>query len=77
MKQSEPQEIDLRALWDRIRCPVLVLRGAQSDLLRADTAAEMRARGPGCEVLEVAGVGHCPALADEAQIAAVRRFLGG
>ena len=29
-----------------IRCPTLVLRGAQSDLLSAATAAEMSARGP-------------------------------
>jgi pimeloyl-ACP methyl ester carboxylesterase len=75
MKQADPQAIELWALWDRIRCPVLVLRGSESDLLRAGTAAEMRGRGPGCELIEVPGIGHCPALMDEMQIEAVRSFL--
>ena len=37
---------DLWGVWDAIRCPTLVLRGAQSDLLSAATAAQMAARGP-------------------------------
>ncbi len=35
-------DIDLWQIWDAIRCPVLVLRGESSDLLSAETAAEMR-----------------------------------
>ena len=37
---------DLWPVWDAIRCPTLVLRGAQSDLLSAATAQAMTARGP-------------------------------
>ncbi len=43
------------ALWDAIRCPTLVLRGAQSDLLSAATAAEMARRGPRPAVDRVRG----------------------
>ena len=34
-------------LWDKVRCPVLLLRGAESDLLPVSTAKEMISRGPG------------------------------
>jgi len=66
---------DLWPLWDAIRCPALVLRGQQSDLLSAATAAGMAARGPRAQVLEIAGVGHAPALLDAAQVHAVTEFL--
>ena len=62
-------------LWDAITCPTLVLRGAQSDLLSAATARQMRLRGPRATVLEVPGVGHAPALLDATQVAPVVEFL--
>ncbi len=69
-------EIDLWPIYDRIRCPTLVLRGANSDLLKVETVQEMAARGPHPDVVEVPGVGHAPMFMDEAQIAIVRDFLG-
>jgi pimeloyl-ACP methyl ester carboxylesterase len=66
---------DLWGLWDAIRCPTLVLRGAQSDLLSAATAAQMAARGPQPAVIEFDGVGHAPMLLSEDQIDPVVRFL--
>ncbi len=63
-------------VWDRIRCPTLVLRGALSDLLLATTAAEMTRRGPGAELIEFADVGHLPPLMTRDQIGPVTRFLG-
>lgn len=70
-------DVDLWALWDRIECPVLVLRGADSDLLSADVANEMASRGPKAEVVEIEGCGHAPALMDGGQIATVRDWLLG
>ena len=67
--------IDLWAIWEAVRCPVLVLRGADSQVLPAETVEEMRRRKPQLEVVEFAGVGHAPALASDDQIAAVREFL--
>ena len=66
---------DLWPLWDAIRCPVLVLRGAQSDLLLGTVAAEMAARGPKPRVIEFEGVGHAPMLLDPAQFRPVVDFL--
>jgi pimeloyl-ACP methyl ester carboxylesterase len=62
-------------LYDRIACPTLLLRGAESDLLSPATAAAMAARGPRCTVHELPGVGHTPTLVAEDQRAVVRRFL--
>ncbi|MCK6451717.1 MAG: alpha/beta hydrolase [Alphaproteobacteria bacterium] len=70
-------DIDLWSVWDKVRCPVLVLRGAESDVLPQATAEEMKHRGPGATVVEFAGCGHAPALMDAAQIAVVRDWLLG
>jgi pimeloyl-ACP methyl ester carboxylesterase len=66
---------DLWAVWDAIRCPTLLLRGAESDLLSAQTAAAMRARGPKPRCVEFAGIGHAPMLLSPEQIAPVAAFL--
>jgi len=54
---------------------VLVLRGAESDLLSPATAAAMCTRGPKPRLIEFAGVGHAPMLLDAAQIGPVADFL--
>lgn len=72
-----PQDYDLWAAWDSLRLPVLCLRGAESDLLLADTAEAMRQRGPCAAVVEIAGCGHAPALNVPAQLGLVERFLSG
>jgi len=63
--------------WDTLDIPVLCLRGEDSDLLLADTAEQMRNRGPRAVVVEIAGCGHAPALNTPAQFALVERFLAG
>ena len=68
-------EAKLWELYDAARGPVLVVRGAESDLLSRATAAEMAQRGPRAQVVEVPGVGHAPMFFDADQIAIVRRFL--
>ena len=69
------QDVDLWALWDKIACPVLVLRGMNSDVLTAATAKEMQKRGPKAKVIDCAGAGHAPGLVTEDQIAAIRDWL--
>ena len=76
-KAAPPQDVDLWAVWDRIACPTLVLRGGVSDILSADVAHAMTQRGPKAKLVEFAGVGHAPWLASEDQIAPVRDFLLG
>jgi len=67
--------VDLWMLWDAIRCPTLVLRGKDSDLLSAPTAAAMATRGPKPAIIEFAEVGHAPTLLSLDQIDPVVRFL--
>ncbi|HXF45896.1 MAG TPA: alpha/beta hydrolase [Burkholderiaceae bacterium] len=68
-------EAALWKLYDATRCPTLLLRGADSDLLSRETARLMTERGPRAKLVEFAGVGHAPMLMHEEQIAAVREFL--
>ncbi len=71
------EDIDLWSLWDAVSCEVLVLRGARSDLLSAETASDMTRRGPRARLVEFGGCGHAPALQDAEQIAVVRDWLTG
>jgi pimeloyl-ACP methyl ester carboxylesterase len=66
---------DLWQQWDAIRCPTLLLRGAESDLLSSATAAAMQVRGPRPQLIEFAGIGHAPMLLSTEQIAPVVGFL--
>jgi len=66
---------DCWGLYDRIACPTLAIRGAESDLLTLDVWRQMAERGPRAELAEVAGVGHAPMFFDETQISIVRQFL--
>ena len=68
-------DLELWPVYDAIRCPTLVVRGAQSDLLSRETAREMGGRGPKAKVVEIPDVGHAPTLMDEGQISVVRDFL--
>jgi pimeloyl-ACP methyl ester carboxylesterase len=68
-------EAGLWKLYDAVRCPTLLVRGAESDLLSEATAQEMTQRGPCAQLVRIDGVGHAPMFFDEAQIAIVRRFL--
>ncbi|SMF44034.1 Pimeloyl-ACP methyl ester carboxylesterase [Tistlia consotensis] len=71
------KDIDLWAQWDLLDLPVLVLRGAESDVLLPETAAEMARRGPRAEVLELPGCGHAPPLLEPSQTAPVVEWLRG
>jgi pimeloyl-ACP methyl ester carboxylesterase len=76
---DHPNDYDLWDHYDRLRIPVLLLRGAESDLVLPDAAAEMMTRGPGplglTRVVEIQGCGHAPALNVPEQLNLVRDFL--
>ncbi|MBM3558145.1 MAG: alpha/beta hydrolase [Alphaproteobacteria bacterium] len=72
---DHPDDYRQWAIYDRIAAPVLVLRGAVSDLLLPEMAAEMTRRGPKARVMEFAGIGHAPALNVPDQIGPVTAFL--
>jgi len=62
-------------VWDSLKLPVLLLRGAESDLLSPATAQAMTERGPKARLVAFAGIGHAPTLVQADQRQAVREFL--
>jgi len=69
------RDISLWNVYDAITCPTLVLRGADSDILRRADAEAMTRRGPRAKLVEFAGMGHAPSLTTPDQISCVRDFL--
>jgi len=67
-------DVDLRAFWNAVHGPALVIRGENSDLLPAAVLDEM-CRRPHTERFIVPDTGHAPMLMDDAQVGVVRRFL--
>ena len=65
--------------YEQLDLPVLLLRGAQSDLVLPEVVQQMRGRGPGArgllQVIEVPDCGHAPALNVASQLDAVVQFL--
>jgi pimeloyl-ACP methyl ester carboxylesterase len=73
-------DINLWDVWEKVACPVLVLRGAESDLLAAGTVRDMLRRGKAgragkVQSVEVAGCGHAPSLMDDQVMETIWRFL--
>lgn len=72
---THKSDLDLWQVWDSLDLRVLLLRGADSDVLPQAQAEEMAARGPkpGLEVLD--GFGHAPTLASDKEIGLLTNFL--
>ncbi len=71
----------LQNLWDdvrAIRCPTLIIKGGESDILSAESAAKLQEAIPGSRLAVVPGAGHS-VMGDNpaAFVGAVRPFLNG
>ena len=70
--------IDLWPLFDALQgLPLALIRGANSDLLTAETAAQMRQRRPDMAFAEVPGRAHVPFLDEPVSLDVIRAFLAG
>jgi pimeloyl-ACP methyl ester carboxylesterase len=73
---SKREPFEYLECWDHIRIPALVVRGALSDRITPDIAAEVRRRCPHVEMVEVANSNHHVTLDNPSGfIAAVKPFL--
>ena len=62
--------------WHKLRCPVLLIHGLQSDALLEPTVRRM-ARGKQLTLMRLPDTGHAPLLADRNQIWFIRDWLTG
>jgi esterase len=62
-------------LFDAIKAPILVIRGAESETLLASTVTKMVSRRPDVQAVEILGVGHTPWLSEAKALAALQEFL--
>jgi len=69
------EDIALWEVWENVHCPVLLLRGAESDLLLPETVTQMQRLHPTMQVVTLPNVGHAPALMDAEQIGLVKQWL--
>ncbi|HXW84850.1 MAG TPA: alpha/beta hydrolase [Candidatus Binataceae bacterium] len=69
------QRLDLWVPFARITCPILVVRGHDSDILSVRTAEQMRTTHKDLRVVEIPGVGHAPSLTEPESLATIRAFL--
>ncbi len=66
------------AMWHafkQIHIPMLIVRGSESDLLSAQTVAEMCKVNPYIRSIEIPGVGHAPAFVKSEQVALAKEFF--
>jgi pimeloyl-ACP methyl ester carboxylesterase len=77
------EELDLEAplpvLWNYFAAlahvPMLAIRGANSDLLAAQTLTEMAQRHPDCQIYEAPGQGHAPLLGSRDMIKRIAKLV--
>ncbi|HLS97893.1 MAG: alpha/beta hydrolase [Porticoccaceae bacterium] len=69
--------VDMWAFYDSLPdVPLLIIRGALSDLLSGDCVAEMVRRKTRARAVEIPNRGHAPALDEPEAVAAIEAFLG-
>ncbi len=70
------QRLDLWVPFARITCPILIVRGAESDILASATASRMCKVHNRATSIEVPNVAHAPSLTEPESLAAIKQFFG-
>ena len=68
-------DIDLWSVWQRVRCPVLVIHGTQSDLLTPEIIKRMQRSHNKTDVFEIKDAGHAPALLNTEEHETIMNWL--
>ncbi len=76
LKAFDGPPVDLWPLFDTLQgLPLALIRGANSDLLTAESAAKMQARRPDMAFAEVPDRAHIPFLDEPESLALIRAFV--
>ena len=67
--------LHLESYWQAIKCPVLVLRGENSDFLETEVVAKMKHSKPSAEFITIPDCGHSPSLMEPDQIKLIEEWL--
>jgi len=73
--RTAARPMDMWVPFARIEAPLLVIRGAESDILAARTVERMKTVIRNVDSVEVPGVGHAPSLLEPESLAAIKKFL--
>lgn len=73
--RTAARPLDMWVPFARIEAPMLVIRGAESDILAARTVERMKSVVRSVESVEVAGIGHAPSLMEPEALGAIQKFL--
>lgn len=68
-------DVDLWPVWNQVQCPVLLLRGAQSDILPRDVALAMQQSKADVTLVEIPRVGHAPTMMVPGEIVPVVEWI--
>ena len=75
-KTEKVEDINMWSMWEALKViPILLIRGARSDILLSETAQFMQSQHPQLELQEIANTGHAPALVADDQIATIVNWL--
>ncbi len=68
-------DVDMWETWEKITCPVLVLRGKNSSFLTEEVAEKMLSCGPSTTLVEFEDTGHTPTLRNDEQVQTIADWL--
>ncbi|MEM7214358.1 MAG: alpha/beta hydrolase [Pseudomonadota bacterium] len=67
--------VEMWETWEKITCPVLILRGKESSFLSEETARKMLECGPETTLVEFDNTGHTPTLRNDEQVDIIADWL--
>jgi pimeloyl-ACP methyl ester carboxylesterase len=76
--QPSPAVLPAPNMWtqyEAITAPILIVRGADSDILSRATTKRMCETVRGTRAIEIPGVGHAPSLLEPESLSAIKEFL--
>lgn len=73
-RRDAQRDLDQWGPWQRVKCPILLIHGLESDALLPETIERMRKNRP-VTVMHVPDTGHTPVLSDRNQTYFIRQWL--